>query len=105
MVDIPGMPVPPIGRSQGVGPAGPARTGPTEGSSKPFADYLAQKLEEVSDLQVNAEGEIQKLVSGQDTDLTSVVLAVRKADLAFKALMEIRNKLVDAYEEIIQARG
>ena len=103
MVEIPGM-SPSIDPSKGIRPRGAARTGPTEGG-KSFEDYLTTKLEEVNNLQIKAEDAQQQLADGKTDDVTSVVMAVRKADLAFKALMEIRNKLVDAYQEVMRARG
>jgi flagellar hook-basal body complex protein FliE len=93
----------PMDPLKGVQAGGAAKTGPTDG--KTFNEYLQQKLAEVNDLQMAAEDAKTKLTTGQTDDIASVVLAARKADVAFKALMEIRNKLTDAYEQILQSRG
>ena len=103
MVEMIGMPAP-IDPLKGVERAQPAGSQPTEGA-KSFADFLAEKIEEVNDLQLNAAEATKNLYTGKTDDLVDVVLAARKADVVFKALMEIRNRMVDAYQEIIRARG
>ena len=104
MVEAAGMPgaIDPLKGVQGSSPANKAQ--PTEGA-KSFGAYLAEQLEEVNDLQLGAADAKNKLLTGQTDDILDVVMAARKADIAFKALMEIRNKLVAAYEEVIRARG
>ncbi len=47
---------------------------------------------------------IHELVTGRSENVTEVLTAVEKADLAVRALMQIRNKLIDAYEEISRLR-
>ena len=74
----------------------------TEGGS--FKDLLMKNLEEVDRLQKDADVAFQRLVTGQQQNVTEVLSAVQKADLAFKTLMQIRNKLIDAYDELRQMR-
>ena len=74
----------------------------TPGSS--FADVLRNSIREVNDLQVTADAAIRELTLGKTNNVTEVVNQVEKADLAFRALLAVRNKLIDAYEEINRLR-
>ncbi len=55
-------------------------------------------------MQAEADAGIQALVTGQTDNITQVLTSARKAEVAFSLLMEIRNKLVDAYTELKQLR-
>ena len=74
----------------------------SEGPS--FAEILKSSIQEVNALQKDADAAIQDLAQGKTENFTEVLTAVEKADLAFRALMQIRNKLIDAYEEINRLR-
>jgi flagellar hook-basal body complex protein FliE len=75
--------------------AGPA----TAGGSK-FAEMLKSSIDEVARLQQDASTAVENLATGRSEDVSGVMTAVEKADLAFKTLLAIRSKLMDAYEEI-----
>lgn len=75
--------------------------GPTPTES--FKDVLMKNLEQVNRLQADAERAVEDLAIGK-RDLTSVTIAQEKANLAFQALLQVRNKLMDAYEEVKQIR-
>lgn len=94
----------PIGPQQagGLGHSAAAKTAAAEGGS--FKDMLVKSLEEVNRLQEDANVAFERLATGQTENVTEVLSAVQKADLAFKTLMQIRNKLVEAYDEIKQMR-
>ncbi len=82
-----------------------ASTQSSQGASGPdFKDVLIKSIGEVNDLQLDAERAISDLAVGKTENITEVMAAVQKADLAFKNLMAIRNKIVDAYREIQQLR-
>ncbi|MBK8914650.1 MAG: flagellar hook-basal body complex protein FliE [Phycisphaerales bacterium] len=70
----------------------------------PFAGLLRRELERVSSLQQEADRSVEQLMTGGDASITDVFTAARKAQVAFSLLMEIRNKLSDAYTEIKQLR-
>jgi flagellar hook-basal body complex protein FliE len=72
----------------------------TTGSS--FADMLNKSIDEVSRLQQDASKAVNDVATGQNENVTGVMTAVEKSDLAFKTLLTIRAKLMDAYEEIKQ---
>jgi flagellar hook-basal body complex protein FliE len=56
-------------------------------------------VSKVDDLQQSSDMSIKELLSGKSEDLTSVVSAVAKADMSFKLLVGVRNKLIEAYRE------
>jgi len=83
----------------------PTQVGPTTTlDGKSFKDSLLDSLNEVNRLQQEAADGVEKLVTGQTDDMANVFSAVRKADVAFSMLMEMRNKMVDAYRELQQMR-
>ena len=71
---------------------------------KDFKTYLIDSLNKVSQLQDEADAGVQKLATGQTDNIAEVFSATRKAGVAFDLLMEIRNKLMDAYTELKQMR-
>lgn len=56
-------------------------------------------VSKVDDLQQTADASIQDLLTGKNNDITSVVSAVAKADVSFKVLVGVRNKLIEAYKQ------
>ena len=86
----------------GAGSAAPgtASTGSTGGAS--FSDTLKKSIDEVAKLQQDASQAVDDLTTGKTENMTGVMTAVEKSDLAFKTLLSIRSKLMDAYEEIKQ---
>jgi flagellar hook-basal body complex protein FliE len=79
-------------------------SGPTSVDGKSFKDMLLDSLDQVNRLQQEASQGVEKLVTGQTDNMAEVFSTVRKADVAFSMLMEMRNKLVDAYREVQQMR-
>lgn len=67
---------------------------------KTFADVLKSEIEGVAKLQQDASQAVQNLATGQTDDVTGVFVAMEKSETAFKTLLAIRSKLLDAYEEI-----
>ena len=65
-----------------------------------FSDMLKNSIEEVSKLQQDASQAVEDLLTQKSENVTGVMTAMEKADLAFKTLLAIRGKLMDAYEEI-----
>lgn len=75
---------------------------PGVGRTASFQDVLQGSLGEVNQLQQNAESIIERVAAGEEIDSAVVANAVDKADLAFRTLIQIRNKLVDAFDELRQ---
>jgi flagellar hook-basal body complex protein FliE len=67
-----------------------------------FKDVLAETVGEVQRLQNEADTTIKKLVAGEIKDVTDAMVAVEKADVSFRTMMNVRNKMVAAYEKIMQ---
>ncbi len=65
-----------------------------------FSETFEKYLDEVTSLQREASQSVQQLVTGQTDDLAGVMSAMEKSDVAFKTLLAIRSKLLDAYNEL-----
>ena len=76
------------------------------GANKPeaaqgsFKDYLLDSIRQVNSMQKEADSAVEKLMTGGDVNPAEVLTAVQKADLAFKMMLQVRNKLVAAYDEV-----
>jgi len=64
-----------------------------------FADAVKNYISKVDDLQQSSNVSIKDLLSGKNEDITSVISAVAKADISFKLLVGVRNKLIEAYKQ------
>lgn len=75
---------------------------PLESSSgdEGFSGVLQNALQQVNVLNTGAEQQIGTLLKGGNTDMSSVMIAVEKADVAFQLMMQVRNKIVSAYQDI-----
>lgn len=71
---------------------------------KSFKDVLMDSIGEVNRLQTEADQARVNLATGQTDNVAEVFTAVKKAELAFQTLMQIRNKLLEAYDEVKQMR-
>jgi flagellar hook-basal body complex protein FliE len=83
----------------GVSPASSGGAGGA-GSTASFSDMLKNSIDEVSRLQQDASQAVEDLMTKKTENVTGVMTAMEKSDLAFKTLLAIRSKLMDAYEEI-----
>jgi flagellar hook-basal body complex protein FliE len=69
-----------------------------------FKDFLLQSIQEVNSMQQAAQSAVEKLTTGGDVSPAEVLTAVQKADIAFHLMMQVRNKLVQAFEEVQNVR-
>ena len=79
-----------------------AKTPKTENVQAGFEktmEVLKKSLSEVDELQHSSDKSIAELLTGKNEDITSVVSAVAKADMSFKLLVGVRNKLIEAYKQ------
>ncbi|MHC4739378.1 MAG: flagellar hook-basal body complex protein FliE [Planctomycetota bacterium] len=86
--------------SSGTGPK--ASEVSAEKQKSDFSDTVnavGKYLSKVDDLQQSSDMSIKDLLSGKNEDITSVVSAVAKADMSFKLLVGVRNKLIEAYKQ------
>ncbi len=93
----------PIGGPEGQVPIKPSGK-PDAAGGQSFKELLTDSIKRVNEMQLEADQAINRLATGETENIAEVMTAVEKADLAFRLLMQIRNKLVEAYEEIRQMR-
>ncbi len=81
----------------------PKGTQPTrqEGEAS-FKETLQTFLKDVDNLQINAEEMSRKLVTGDVENIHQVMLAMEEAHTSFQLMMEVRNKILDAYREVMK---
>jgi flagellar hook-basal body complex protein FliE len=69
-----------------------------------FRQLLQEQIDKVNQLQRDASEAIEDLAAGRRDDVESVLIATQKADTAFRLLLQVRNKVMDAYDEVKQMR-
>jgi flagellar hook-basal body complex protein FliE len=72
------------------------------GDSSDFFSTLEGMMNQASGMQSDAQGQVAELLQGTGQDLHSAMIAVEKADLSFQLMMQVRNKIVEAYQTIAQ---
>ena len=70
-----------------------------------FKQTLTNLLQEVNDLQVDAKQSVDKFLNGEITDVHQVMIAAEKASIGLELTLAIRNKLLDAYREVMRIHG
>lgn len=65
-----------------------------------FANILGEAINKVNDTELNANNKIEALIKGEDVSMHEVMLAMQESQLSLQALIEVRNKTVEAYQEI-----
>ncbi|SPE30368.1 Flagellar hook-basal body complex protein FliE [Candidatus Sulfopaludibacter sp. SbA3] len=93
---IPISNITPIGMPQ-MTPAAGATGHPGE-----FESVLSSAISSIEGLQNKASDSVQKFLTGENEELHTTVLATQKAELAFELGLQVRNKVVDAYQEIMK---
>jgi flagellar hook-basal body complex protein FliE len=87
------------------GPEGVERPTQVGGARKAGADFgvsLKEAIDSVDRLQKESESAQASFARGEDVDLHDVLIRIEEAEVAFKTMMEVRNKLVDAYREVMR---
>ncbi len=69
-----------------------------------FGETLTDAIAEVNELRLEADKAIEDLAIGQTDDIQSTIMAMEKADLSFKLMMEMRNKILSAYQEVMRTQ-
>lgn len=78
----------------------PAALRPSSPGGSGFLDVLHGAMDNMQQLQGQAEAKVAGVLDGSGTDVHRALIAVEKADLSFQLMMQVRNKIVSAYEEI-----
>ncbi len=74
----------------------------TQPQSTSFIDTLGNAINEINRLQKNADDATTKLALGEPIDIHTVMLAAEEANLSLQLAIQVRNKLVEAYQEIMR---
>lgn len=67
-----------------------------------FASVLKESIEKVNEAQIQSDVMTKKLALGENVDLHQVMIASQKASVTLQATMEIRNKVIEAYQEVMR---
>lgn len=70
------------------------------GNQPQFVDTLKQTLQQAQQIQSEADQKVTALATGQGGDIQSAMVAVEKANLSFEMVIEVRNKIVQAYQDV-----
>ncbi len=82
----------------------PMRDGSQPKDGPGFQDLLQSQIDKVNQLQADAREAIEDLAAGRRDDVESILVATQKADTAFRLLLQVRNKVMSAYDEVKQIR-
>lgn len=93
--------IPSIGQSQ-VGSSPVAKQGSSTSGSSGFAELVDKFVSQTNQSQVSSDQAIDDLINGRSDNVQQVVMAVANAELSFQLFMEIRNKLIDSYTELMR---
>ena len=72
----------------------------TSGTS--FVDVLKESINKVGELEKQADKEVEKLATMESQDIHNTMIAIEKADMSFQVVMQVRNKIISAYEEVMR---
>ena len=67
-----------------------------------FEEVLRTAIDQVEELQANSNQQVNSLLQGERGDVQNVMIAIEKADVAFQLMMQVRNKIVNAYQQVSQ---
>lgn len=98
--------LPEFNRLSGIEPLGRKSLGDLElqkvSGGKSFGEILAESVAEVSKLEHDADRSMVRLATGQSGNIHETLLEVQKAELSMRMLLEVRKKVINAYEEIMR---
>jgi len=94
----------PVAAQAGAAQHGATQSGAAQSGAQPgsFAALLGDAVSRVQQVQGDAEQEMRKLLAGEPVELHRVMLASEQARLASDLLMAVRNKVIDAYQEVMR---
>lgn len=80
----------------------PASSNPVEKATEQFSDMMKSMISEVNNAQQNGDIAIEQMQTGEAEHLHDVMIALEEADVSLRMLVQIRNRAVTAYEEIMR---
>lgn len=75
---------------------------PSNEGQKSFADTLKEAIGNVNELQKESNAKVEALATGRTDDIAGVMLTAEKAEIALRAMVQVRNKIIDAYQDIMR---
>ena len=84
------------------GPESTGKASAPDGKAGSFADALQSSIGEVNAMQQKADAAITALATGEKVSLHETMIAMEQADVSFRLMMQVRNKIVEAYQEILR---
>jgi flagellar hook-basal body complex protein FliE len=81
-----------------------AKNGTARSEGADFGDVLKETIGEVNELQEKGQKAMSDLATGQVKDLHQAAIAIDKAELSMKMMLEVRNKAINAYKEILRTQ-
>jgi len=93
----------PVGSPSGIAAAASAKSLPSGNvAESPFSQLASRLIQDVNAEQLGADKAIKELATGETNNVHDVVLSMAKADLEFRFLLEIRNRLIESYQELMR---
>ncbi|QDU40254.1 flagellar hook-basal body protein FliE [Maioricimonas rarisocia] len=97
------MSIPSVGHATAAGvPAAPSIQGPPPKSDVPFSRLVSDMIQDTNSQHLQAQQSVQDLVTGKTDNIHEVALSAANADLAFRFVMEIRDRLINSYQEVMR---
>jgi len=88
-------------RANEFAPKGVTAPGAADGAGS-FKNVLRDAINETNSLQKSADVKIQELATGKTTNIPEVMMQVEKADIALRLMTQVRNKIIDAYQDVMK---
>jgi flagellar hook-basal body complex protein FliE len=81
---------------------GGKQTGKSDRTSLPFADVLRDSIQKANRIQMETDQAITDLATGKGMDIAKTMIAFEKANISFQMMTQVRNKIIEAYQEIMR---
>jgi flagellar hook-basal body complex protein FliE len=81
-------------------PSAPTTPSGSQGDQGSFGDSLRSAIHSVDQLNQSSDSQVSELLQGDRQDIHNVMIAVEKADVSFQLMMQVRNKILNAYQEV-----
>jgi flagellar hook-basal body complex protein FliE len=81
-------------------PSAPTTPSALQGDQGSFGDSLRSAIHSVDQLNQSSDSQVSELLQGDRQDIHNVMIAVEKADVSFQLMMQVRNKILNAYQEV-----
>lgn len=76
--------------------------GSGESATRSFGEMLNKSLEDLNEMQLQADRAAKEMIAGRNKNIHETMLTMEKADMSFRLAMQVRNKVIDAYREIMR---